>query len=357
MKTTLRTIAAAVPVAIVGLGALWLVLGPLANALTATRGLTPSESVAALADTRQAILTGLGGLGLLIGVAFTARTYLLNRRAQLTDRLARSVEQLASGQLAVRLGGVYALEQLMRESKQEHEAAVDVLAAFVRENASYRNVSAGGSEAPVMQQEESQEPEISRLPTDVQSVLTVLGRRPVRHESHRLDLAETDLRGADLRGARFDRADLSEALLNGSDLSKSSLVGALLNFAQLVAAEITDADMSDASLRGAKFQEARMTGVVLRGADPFKARFSGATLEGVDLRKSSIDRAYLMGANLRRANLRDEHLYANRLEGVQLEGADLRGTQIEGDEDVSPQLAERLRRARTDTSTRLPPGM
>jgi hypothetical protein len=53
---------------------------------------------------------------------------------QVTDRYTRAVEQLGSGKLDVRIGSVYALERIARDSLPGHPAVMEVLAAFIREN-------------------------------------------------------------------------------------------------------------------------------------------------------------------------------------------------------------------------------
>ncbi|WP_189171532.1 hypothetical protein [Pilimelia anulata] len=59
-------------------------------------------------------------------------------QGQLTDRFTRAVEQLGqagAAKIDVRLGAVYALERIMRDSAQDQPAVVEVLAAYVRVHA------------------------------------------------------------------------------------------------------------------------------------------------------------------------------------------------------------------------------
>ena len=80
-------------------------------------------------------------------------------------------------------------------------------------------------------------PQQTRLPTDIQAVLTVLGRRnetaPEQYHKERaagrhLDLAGADLRGADLRGAHLERANFAGANLAGANFAGANLAGATL---------------------------------------------------------------------------------------------------------------------------------
>ncbi|MBI4952628.1 MAG: DUF2169 domain-containing protein [Myxococcales bacterium] len=83
-------------------------------------------------------------------------------------------------------------------------------------------------------------------------------------------------RGVDLRGARFDRADLADA-----DLSECDLEGASLDRAVLVTAMLIRTKLDRATLRGANLREALASKAVLRGAD-----FTGANLYQADLSRA-----------------------------------------------------------------------
>src|SRR5262249_18033436 len=210
-------------------------------------------------------------------LGFTARTYYLSRRGQLTDRYAKAITQLASEKLTERLGGIYALEHLMAESSRDHNTVVEVLAAFVRETTSSTLVSsATRAQADADTKRAAAGPtedrRANRRPaTDVQAALTVLARRPDRTEPNHLNLARTDLQGADLVGAQLQGANLEEAQLQGAKLGKAQLAGANLAGAQLQGADLGQAQLLrtilfKAQLQGAFLNEARVTVQQLRGA-------------------------------------------------------------------------------------------
>lgn len=93
---------------------------------------------------RTALLAlGAGGLAA-VGIIYTHRTLQqtrvrdpeqaeLTREEQYTDRYTSAVCQIASDKPVEQLGGIYALERIMRDSKKDHATIVEVLAAFVRE--------------------------------------------------------------------------------------------------------------------------------------------------------------------------------------------------------------------------------
>jgi hypothetical protein len=86
----------------------------------------PDAQLTAITDTRIALLAGLVGLGALL-------MFWLSSRA---DRNAacytKAIEQLASDKLDVRLGGLYALERIAKDSARDHPMVMEVLSGFVR---------------------------------------------------------------------------------------------------------------------------------------------------------------------------------------------------------------------------------
>ena len=108
----------------------------------------------AAADERSSIRTATlafaAGVLPSIGAYYTHRTVELNRAGheldragQITERFTRAVEQLGNnGSLEVRLGGIYALERIARDSDEDHGQVVEVLCACVRENTRTASVHA-----------------------------------------------------------------------------------------------------------------------------------------------------------------------------------------------------------------------
>lgn len=89
-------------------------------------------------EVRGTLLQALAGIVLLAGLYLTYRTFDLNRQGQVTDRFTRAIDQLGEeSKLDVRLGGIYALERIARDSKRDYGPTMEVLTAFVREHARY----------------------------------------------------------------------------------------------------------------------------------------------------------------------------------------------------------------------------
>jgi uncharacterized protein YjbI with pentapeptide repeats len=249
----------------------------------------------------------------------------LDTQAHVSDRFSRAIEQLGSSRLEVRLGGIYGLERLTRDSPTDQATAVEVLSAYVRERAS----------VPSSETELLQGP-----PTDVQAAVTVLGRRVAPSVGPFPDLAGAQLTrvrltganlggsifvGASLHRARLDEADLNGAALGNAQLIDANLIDARLNGASLPDADLTGAGLDGASLQSANLYEANLTEVSARGA-----RFADALMVGVNLRMADLSGADLSGVNLNAADLTNADLRGANLKGAFLVGANLNGAKLAG---------------------------
>jgi hypothetical protein len=197
----------------------------------------------------------------------------LTRQGQVAERFTRAIDQLGSDRLAQRLGGIYGLEQIARESPGADIRLVvtDVLTAFVRQHAP-RNRTATAEDRHLL--------ELGVRAPDVQAAVTVLGRRIILTTDPRLDLRRVDLRRADLQGLDLHNANLAGAQLIGATLSNARLQGANLRNAQLQWTMLTNAQLQNANLTGAILVSAELRGANLAGAQLQSANLVGAHLNG-----------------------------------------------------------------------------
>jgi len=279
-------------------------------------------------EARKTLATILGGAAFLVGGFFTLQNLKVaqenlevSREGQITERFTKAIEQLgafdADGKkkIVVRLGGIYALEGIAKQSKELHWPIMEVLCSYVRENAPVpRN-----GENPFNQKQKrektvqkNQAAALSAHPTaDIQAILTVLGRRDRKYEreGQSLDLRASDLRGADLGKASLRGANLSGANLLGADLSEANLSRANLIAANLVAnlrrADLSGADLGGADLFGANLDGANLQSAGLRETDLRLASLDGADLNHATLVEADLSGAFLGKADLRGANLSD----------------------------------------------------
>ena len=180
---------------------------------------------------------------------------------QITERFSKAIEQLGSDKPEVILGGIYTLERIARDSEPDQWTIMEVLTAFVRQN------------APVIKENESQslkdQEKFLELRISIQACLTVIAER--KHpdlENKYIDLTEVNLSGFNLvgfklKGFNFTGAYLTGAYLEGANLSGADLSGANLSGAYLYKADLTGADLTGANLTGADLTGANLTGAYL----------------------------------------------------------------------------------------------
>src|SRR5262249_40516011 len=108
----------------------------------------------------------------------------------------------------------------------------------------------------------AEQKEVTELTTDVQAILTVIGRRMISTERDKglLNFEETDLSNANLSGANLSAANISVANVSGADRGVADLRGA-----DLSEADLRGADLREADLRGAYLSEADLSGTDLSG--------------------------------------------------------------------------------------------
>ena len=279
---------------------------------------------------RGRLLTLGAGLFAAGALVFTARNFTLSRRTfelteqgQVTDRYTKAITQLGSKKLDVRIGGIYALERVARDSARDHPTVMEVLTAFIREHSRERR-PAPDPDSRVQER---------FIRPDVQAAVTVVGRRRLdaKRDLRPIDLARADLTGASLTRARLTRAILTDANLTRADLTRASLraanlAGADLAGAQLGGTDLREADLADADLAGAPLKGALLSDANLTGADLTGAQLGGAFLFG----------AHLRGAHLGGADLVDADLFGADLTGADLTGADLTGARWRADVPAPP---------------------
>src|SRR5271157_5408842 len=267
----------AIAVVVLALAIVWALFVPLADWLARhdVGSVTGPLHETALDNARGRLLTLGAGLFAAGALVFTARNFTVSRRTlelteqgQVTDRYTKAIEQLGSDKLDVRIGGIYALERVARDSPRDHPTVMEVLTAFIREHSRepWPPSDPGGQE-----REQWTRP-------DVQAAVTVVGRRDRERDipDRRIDLA-----GASLHRARLTDADLTRARLTGA-VRLLPLIGA-----DLIPADAR-ADASAMDLTGADLTGARLTG----------ADLTGARLTGASLHRARLDRTRLDSANL-----------------------------------------------------------
>lgn len=215
-------------------------------------------------------------------------------QGQITDRYSTAIGQLGSGNDEdVRMGGIYALARIMRDSPDDQPTIVAVLSAFVRNH-------------PPGRADPLPDFDAYRLPADVAAALGVLGGRDrLQDDGSVEDLSGVDFANMDLSGERLVGANLRGADLEGTDLSGADLDSATVDSATvfdedttLEKASLVRADLIGAQVRYVNFGDADLTNAYLTGTDLTDARLRWARLSGADLRWATWTGAQVYGTAL-----------------------------------------------------------
>jgi uncharacterized protein YjbI with pentapeptide repeats len=277
------------------------------------------------------IIVAMIGAPFVVWRAFVAQKQVdVAEQGQITDRLNKAVEGLGAEKtvkdagkettkpnLEVRIGAIYALERIAQDSLRDHIQIMEILCAYIRENAPLRKTPKNPFQ--IWEEETAEDPNAdkpkmpdwsemlswaTKLPqprTDIQVALEVIGRRKSRQITversatvrgsevgYRLDLREVCLQAADLGELEFSYARFDNSQMQGATLTKAELRGALLRGAWL----------HGAFLLGAVLQKANLGNARLEGSVLMNTQFQGAELRGVKLQGSTLLAAKLHGANL-----------------------------------------------------------
>ena len=197
---------------------------------------------------RRTLAQGIGGFFLFVGlylgwlrVKAAQENVRVAEEGQITERFTRAIQQLGDDKMAIRLGGIYALERIAKDSEKDHGPIMEVLTTYVQQNASVPREDPEREDP----EEERWEEELPLPTADIQAILTVIGRRETTGNNRRNDplrLTSTRLYGANMRGANLCGVRLNFADLREADLREADLRGA----------DLTRADLTRADLRGAK---------------------------------------------------------------------------------------------------------
>src|SRR5208283_4013250 len=157
---------------------------------------TPEDVAAIQNEMRKTLLQEVGGAFALFALYLTFRRVKVAEQGHITDRYTKAIEQLGALTAAskpnveVRLGAIYALERIAFDSPRDHWPIMEVLTAYVRQNAP------APTEEPTKRENDIA---VAKKPaTEIQAILTVLGRRKRDRKREgkwqRLDLSNSDLR-------------------------------------------------------------------------------------------------------------------------------------------------------------------
>jgi uncharacterized protein YjbI with pentapeptide repeats len=212
--------------------------------------------------------TAAAAIGIFISYQGSLEDRKLTQQRLMTERFSRSTELLASRERVTRIGAIYALERIAKDSAQDHGTIMELLSSYVLEKSP--NLSP---------REEQQDIDI-----DVQSALIVIGRRSVQQDQLRqinINLSRINATGAGLSQSKFNDAmfvgsQLAYVSFVSAALKRSSFWNANLNEANFAYADLSEADFKEANLSNAEFEAANLSNATFKEANLYNADFSKA---------------------------------------------------------------------------------
>lgn len=268
MRKTLGRVALAL-LAIAGVAVALYALYEVPKHIVEVDGLSPVQRMSAIIDERRTMLAALVAIGGAATLYYTHRRHQLDRDVSATTRYMQAVEQLSHTHVAVRLGGLYALERIAEDSPRDAGTVQEVVSAHVRRG---KSLWASGDESDVA--------------TELTAAVRILGRSPHFSQPdlsgcdlHGLKLMNLSLPGANLAETSLRDCDLTDCDLRGADLSGCDLTNAWLD-ADLRGADLAGSTLRGATLHGAQLDQANMQSADLMGFDPRLTDLTGVDLRG-----------------------------------------------------------------------------
>ncbi|WP_417676926.1 pentapeptide repeat-containing protein [Pseudodonghicola sp.] len=198
--------------------------------------------------------------------------------------------------LEIRIGAIYALERIAQDSDRDHVQVIEILCAYIRENSpaqtgarspheiseklaegtehgpglnpeqiylhpDYREANTGGW-TPLELNDETLDHWASSLPRirqDIQTALSVLGRRPEKGiqlernrnpKAFRLDLSHSNLQRANLSDCNFTNAIFIGSCFEGAYCARADFSGASFKNSKLWATVFENATFRECYFRG-----------------------------------------------------------------------------------------------------------
>ena len=222
------------------------------------------------------------------------KDYKVKEQGHITDRINKAVEGLGAEKtvkligepseftqpnLEVRIGAIYALERIAQDSLRDHIQIMEILCAYIRENA-----PASNSNSPLR----SDKPR-----TDIQIALTVIGRRSDKQvaiesiKGYKFDLSRVSLQGASIIGtfnkASFSGSNFERALFDGN-FDHANFSEAILSEATLSGMKFCNVDFSSSKLGFAKLNGSKFKDIHFKSTDFNSAKLDLAAFQNVSFR-------------------------------------------------------------------------
>ncbi|MCC3305616.1 pentapeptide repeat-containing protein [Sneathiella sp. HT1-7] len=199
------------------------------------------------------------------------------KRPDGTPIIDRETFERSVPNLEVRIGAIYALERIAKDSLRDHVQIMEILCAYIRENAPEKSVY---EDKPLLEDDAPR--------ADIKAAITVVGRRSKTQialewkKKFRLDLRNTDLSQVDFSNGNFSAAMFDQCRLTHSVFNNTKLLGT-----QFYRANLNYSSFIDAELRGTRFEYATIDEPSIKSArfseSINKGKFYGISVAGSNI--------------------------------------------------------------------------
>ncbi len=226
----------------------------------------------------------------------------INERGRITESIGQAITQIGAfngdnPNIEVRLGGIYSLERIAKNSDDDYKKIMDILCAYVRVTAPIQK--------PKSVKKKKQEDKKRKIREDIQAAVDVLGTKKELNLVRQRDEFRVNLENCDLSNSRFSELNFNRgtdsnngAIFDDSLFEKSEFHGADLSYVSFDRAILIGANFEYARLKGARFLGATFKDTKVHGADFSKAK--KLTQEQVDEMIGDIDTKLPNGLKLSR---------------------------------------------------------
>lgn len=192
------------------------------------------------------------------GAEASRQTLEAQRQSRLGERFSEAVGRLNSCDVAVRVGAIYILSRVAKESADDYYwPAAHLLSSFLRD----RRPAEPGSEPATV------------APLDDAKAVAAFFSMGLGTHGGIVDLSRTDLHGLDFTDAIFWGANFDGAKLDGAKFVRAVLNGSKFFNVNASSADFTDARLIKSSMNGMDLTGAKLTRADLRGASVTNAKF------------------------------------------------------------------------------------
>jgi uncharacterized protein YjbI with pentapeptide repeats len=319
-------------------------------------------------ETRKTVIQILGGIAFFSTFYFSYKTYLLSNEQQITNRFTETIKLLSDSNREIRIGALYALERLCKDSEKDKVSIIQIINAYIRNRApqSSKNLLNGFVDSSLNKalSDDYSCPfyhpsndvyafhvDTTKQELDIQVAITILGANnsgQVHLNFTGLDLQAINFRGLNLSNSDFSYCNLTNDDFENATVDSCKFDNALANNTNFAVTKARKSTFENSLLQEANFYQADLSNSYIGGgACCYKCQFGEAVFTNGKLENDvDLRRALFWDANLTNASFEFANMDSVNLERTILKGADLRGTK--GISKIE------LNKAKTDKTTKLP---